>query len=133
MAYLSCVNHLWDVEVLKGNKKLTDNKWFIYVPIIPRVRVGYEMVDSQLNARRLVGYNHVISNKHEWNNCFIKNAHKIPMSLPDFILLEQPEKTRVFRFLHVTRLSKLSTRERTGWMKNQNIMEMNTFKNSSGF
>jgi len=29
------------------------------------VRVGYEMVD---------GYNHLISNKREWNNCFIKNA-----------------------------------------------------------
>ena len=24
-----------------------------------------------------VGYNHLISNKREWNNCFIKNAHKI--------------------------------------------------------
>ena len=25
-----------------------------------------------------VGYNHLISNKHEWNNCSIENAHKIP-------------------------------------------------------
>ena len=37
------------------------------------------------------------------------------------------------RFSHVTRLWKLSTRERTGRMKDQNIMAMNTFKNSSGF
>ena len=27
--------------------------------------------------------NHVISNKREWNNCFIKNAHKISLNLPD--------------------------------------------------
>ena len=32
---------------------------------------------SQLGATRLVGYNHLISNKGEWNNCFIKNAPKI--------------------------------------------------------
>ena len=30
--------------------------------IIPQVRVGYEMVDR---------------NKREWNNCIIKNAHKL--------------------------------------------------------
>ena len=33
-----------------------------YLTIIPRARVGYEMID-----------NHLISNKREWNNCFIKN------------------------------------------------------------
>ena len=27
-------------------------------------------------ATRLIGYNHLISNKYEWNNCFIKNAPK---------------------------------------------------------
>ena len=32
-----------------------------------------------------VGYNNLISNKREWNNCFIKNAHKISRILPDFI------------------------------------------------
>ena len=36
-----------------------------YITIIPQARVGYEMVD-----------NHLISNKGEWNNCFIKNAPK---------------------------------------------------------
>ena len=35
--------------------------YFIYLPIIPRVRVGYEMLDSQL-----------ISSKGECNNRFIK-------------------------------------------------------------
>ena len=33
--------------------------------IILRARVGYEMIDSQLGATRLVGYNHLISNKRE--------------------------------------------------------------------
>ena len=45
------------------------------------------MVNSQRGA--LVSYNHLISNKREWNNCFIKNAHKISLNLPDLILLEQ--------------------------------------------
>ena len=31
------------------------------------------------------GYNHLISNKCEWNNCFIKNAQKILRILPDCI------------------------------------------------
>ena len=56
------------------------------------------------------GDNHLISNKREWNNCFIKNAHKISLNLPDS---NKPEKTWDFRYSHVTRLSKLSTRERT--------------------
>ena len=48
-----------------------------YLTIIPLALVGYETIDSQLGATRLVGYNHLISNKREWNNCFIKNAPKI--------------------------------------------------------
>ena len=36
-----------------------------YLTIILRARVGYEMIDSQLGATRLVGYNHLISNKRE--------------------------------------------------------------------
>ena len=60
----------------------------IYLRIISRVRVGYdrEMVDSQLGATRLVGYNHLmIIFKREWNKCFIKYAHNISRILPDFI------------------------------------------------
>ena len=41
-----------------------------------------------------VGYNHLVSNKREWNNCFIKNAHKIFLNLPDLILLEQTGKDK---------------------------------------
>ena len=36
-----------------------------YLTIIPRERVGYEVIGSQLGATRLVGYNHLISNKRE--------------------------------------------------------------------
>ena len=33
-----------------------------------------------------VGYNHLISNKREWNNyCFIKNVHKLSKIHPNFI------------------------------------------------
>ena len=55
----------------------------VYLTIIPRGRVGYEMIDSQRGALRRVGYNHLISNKREGNNCFIKHAHKISLNLPD--------------------------------------------------
>ena len=52
----------------------------VYLTIIPRGRVGYEMVNSQRGAQRRVGYNYLISNKREWNNCFIKNPHKISLN-----------------------------------------------------
>ena len=42
-----------------------------YLTIIPRERIGYEMVDIQ----RCASY-HLISNKREWNNCFIKTTTK---------------------------------------------------------
>ena len=35
------------------------------------------MVDNQRGAMHLIGYNHLISNKHKWNNCFSTNAPKI--------------------------------------------------------
>ena len=78
-------------------------------------------------------YNHLISNNHEWINCFIKTPTKSRWISPTLSCQNKPEKKRDFRFSHVTRLWKLSTREWTGWMKDQNIMAMNTFKNSSGF
>ena len=56
-----------------------------HLTITPQVHVGYEMVDSQLGSTHLVGYDHLISNKHEWNYCFIKNAHKISRILPNYI------------------------------------------------
>ena len=47
----------------------------VYLTIIPRARVGYEMIDSQR------GYNLLISNKREWNNCFAKNNQEILLDL----------------------------------------------------
>ena len=58
----------------------------VFLTIIPRARVGYEVIDSQV-AKCRVGYNHLISNKREWNNCFIKNH----LDFADFAWLEQPE------------------------------------------
>ena len=49
------------------------------------------MIDSQRGAQRRVGYNHLISNKREWNNYFIKNNQEILLNLDDFALQEQQE------------------------------------------
>ena len=35
--------------------------------------------------------NHLVSNKREWNNCFIENKQEILLDLADFALQEQPE------------------------------------------
>ncbi len=57
----------------------------MYLTIIPRARVGYEMVDSHRGAERRVGYNDLISNKRDGNNCFIKNAQSIAIfELPSY-------------------------------------------------
>ena len=45
---------------------------YIYLTVIPRTRVGYELLDSGRGAKHRVGYHKLISNKREWNNCFIK-------------------------------------------------------------
>ena len=49
------------------------------------------MIDSQRGAKRRVGYNHLISNKRKWNNCFIKNNREILLDLTDFAVQERPE------------------------------------------
>ena len=51
----------------------------------------YKVIDSQRGAKRRVGYNHLISNKRGWNNCFIKNHQQILLDFADFVWLEQPE------------------------------------------
>ena len=50
------------------------------------------MLDSQRGAQRRVGYNHLISNKREWNNCFIKNNQETLLAFADFALQEQLEE-----------------------------------------
>ena len=43
--------------------------------LIPRAHVGYEMVEANSALRAsLVITTDLISNKREWNNCFIKNT-----------------------------------------------------------
>ena len=49
----------------------------------------------------IISNNHLISNKREWNNCFIKNAHKISRFFPtlfvktiDFQLVFNFKQTR---------------------------------------
>ena len=48
------------------------------------------MIDSQRGVWRRVGYNHLISNKRECNNCFIENNQELLLDL-DSALEKQPE------------------------------------------
>ena len=59
------------------------------------------MIDSQRGAKRRVGYNHLISNKREWNNCSIKNHQHILLDFPVFSWLEQPEGNLMDAFSRV--------------------------------
>ena len=45
---------------------------------------------SAYECRIWVAYNYLISNKHECNNCFIKNAHEISIN---FVTTCRPEET----------------------------------------
>ena len=45
------------------------------------------MIESQRGA----GYNFLMSNKREWNNCSIKNNQEILLDLADFTLQKSPE------------------------------------------
>ena len=55
---------------------LDEEVWVLYLKIIPRALVGCNMVDSQRGVYGQVAYNCLISNKHEWNNCFFKNTQR---------------------------------------------------------
>ena len=55
----------------------------IYLTIIPLV---------------LVGYDHLISNKREWNNFFIKNNQEMLLDHADFALQEQAEDNLMVAF-----------------------------------
>ena len=56
----------------------------VVLTIIPRARVGYEVMEK-------VGYNHLICNKHVYNNCFIKNNREMLLDRTGFVFQEQPE------------------------------------------
>ena len=66
----------------------------VYLTIIPLTLVGYEMIITN----EAVGYNHLKSNKREWNNCFIKNNREILLYLADFALQEQLEDNLMVAF-----------------------------------
>ena len=51
---------------------LQDSSSRDWLTIIPRTRIGYELLDSERGAEHRVGYHKLISNKCVWNNCFIK-------------------------------------------------------------
>ena len=55
------------------------------------------MVDNQRGAQQRAGYNHLISNKREWNNCFIKNVYKISKILPT-VFVKTTDFQLVFNF-----------------------------------
>ena len=59
--------------------------------LLERVLDIYEVVDRQQGAYRRVCFNHLISNKREWNNCCIKNNQEIWLDLVDSTLPEQPQ------------------------------------------
>ena len=56
------------------------------------------MIDSQRGAKCRVGYNHLISNKREWNNCFIKNNQEMFLDHADFAFQEQAEDNLMVAF-----------------------------------
>ena len=68
-----------------------------YLTIIPRWRVGYEMFNSQRGAWHRVGYNHLRSNKYEWNNIFIKTPTKYREFFPT-LFVKTTEFQLVFNF-----------------------------------
>ena len=78
-----------------------------------------------------VGYNHLISNKRESNNCFIKYAHKISKNLPDFILFDQTGKDKVLP-LFTCHTSIKTVIAQADWT-NEKSIHYYTFKNTSAF
>ena len=55
------------------------------------------MVEGQRGSWRQVGYNHLICNKHEWNNCFIKTPTKYRELFPT-LLVKSTDFQFVFNF-----------------------------------
>ena len=51
-----------------------------------RACVEYKIIDSQQGAERRVGFNHLVSNEREWNNCFVKNNNEKLVNLADLVI-----------------------------------------------
>ena len=75
-----------------NSRNLSPSKYsFSKFAKLKRENISDNKVDSQVGVSHLVCYNHLISNKREWNNCFIKNNEQILLDLADFASQEQPE------------------------------------------
>ena len=83
--------------LLLGNKKLTFDASHMFPE--PEYLVKGNMINNYSTSARWIwddrwqraGYNHLISNKREWNNFFIKSNQEILLDLADFALQEQTE------------------------------------------
>ena len=69
--YVSSLYNIHTKYIVSSNWNKT-NDHTVHLTIIPRTWVGYELLDSGWGAKHRVGYHELISNKREWNNCFIK-------------------------------------------------------------
>ena len=86
----------------------------VYLTIDQRTHVGYELLDSGRGAGHRDGYHKLISNKREWNNCFI-NYQTLDKKYLEFYFLP----TRVFGHFEgkcsVIKLSVSIFRQTTGY------------------
>ena len=94
--YWSLDDGLWDINYQHIQKifRLKQPTSLEVHKTLTGERIGCEMIESQRGAYRRVGHNQLISNKREWNNCFIKNNQEILLDLADLsdlALHEQPE------------------------------------------
>ena len=63
------------------------------------MRVGYQLLDSGRGATHRVGYQKLISNKREWNNCLIK-YQTLDKNISNFISTDssfRPFWVKIFR------------------------------------
>ena len=79
--------------IARERKDLTD-----YISIIPWARVGYEVIKITNERVARVGYNHFISNKGEWNNCFSKFSNRV---LPPIFIFHNFTKRPGRKFLNL--------------------------------
>ena len=69
--FIHCI-HTYTV-IYKHTHTHTHIHTSIQLTIISRTQVGYDVLDSGRGVDHQVGYHKLISNKREWNNCFIKH------------------------------------------------------------
>ena len=88
------LSHTGNGDEIDRSKVSSSDVHIWYFTIILRAHVAYEMINSQRGAWHRVGYNHLISDKREWNN-----SQEILLDLADFAMQELPESVKWFLFL----------------------------------